>query len=170
MKLLNKDKNIFEVKIESLDDLYHLSLILGEGNIIFEKSKRKIKTNDKIITKVFNFEIETLKITLRNLDLRIQGKILNETQFTSIGQSHSLIFEEGDILKFEKNYFTSFEKKLFDKIVKEVQNKNLLLIFDKTDLLIVEFSNYSYKILIKENNFGSKKGNLEDVNENEKNF
>ena len=57
MLLLEKKDKIFKVKIESLDDLFILKQILSKEDIIYSKGQRKIKIDNKQITKTFNFEI-----------------------------------------------------------------------------------------------------------------
>jgi stalled ribosome rescue protein Dom34 len=169
MKLIKKKTDIFEIKIDTIDDLYNLQIILNLDDEIYNISKRKIKIGNKNITKTLYLEIK-IKMTQFNFNsLRIQGEILNENEFVPIGKSHSLNFYVDDIIKFKKNNFLKFEKELFEKCLK-TNKKNLLVLFDKNELILSEFSNFSYKILLSQKNLGSKKYIPEQINENEEKF
>jgi stalled ribosome rescue protein Dom34 len=171
MLLINKEKNdIYEIKINSLDDLFILSQIFSKGDEIYSKQTRKIKIGEKQTTKTLFFEIKITDTNLENDTLKINGTILNETQFTQIGQFQSINLNIGNIFKFKKNIpFLEFEKKLFEKQITSKQNLNFLVLFDKDELITFEFSDLNYKFLFSEKNLGSKK-NYYEINENKEKF
>ena len=161
MLLVEKKDKIFKVKIESLDDLFVLKQVLSKEDIIYSKGQRKVKIDNKQITKTFNFEIKVKKIELTDSSLKVLGTILNENEFVAIGQHQSSYFEVFSIIEFKKENFLDFEKNLFEKSLSSKKNSNLLILFDKDDLICFEFFEFSYKFLFEENGLGSKKNHYE---------
>ena len=164
MFLINKENDIFEVKIDCLDDLYVLKQILSKNDLIFLKGQRKIKIDNKQVIKTFYFEIGIKTINLNETNLKINGLILNETEFTQKNQHQSVFLETNSIFKFKKEKFLDFEKKLFEKQLNNKSHLNLLILFDKDSIILCEFSDLNYKILFEQNGLGSKK-NFYEIDE-----
>ncbi len=171
MQILNKNKSNFELRIESLDDLWILSQIISSNDKVFGTAERKVKVgageNAKQVRKLFNVELLITKVVFTSKQLRISGNIQNETEFTSIGESHTLTYLCDEVIKFEKLSMLVFQKKLLEKAVSSKKSKNLLVLFDKDDFVAAEFSDFSFSVLFEESGLGSKKYSNDEINEEE---
>jgi protein pelota len=174
MQLRNQEHSLFELYIENLDDLWILSQVISPGDKVFAKTQRKVAIgNDKKkqVTKIISITLVVSKVQFHSQVLRVSGSIENETEFTAVGQSHTLQFSVGDCISLEKKQFLSFQKKLLDKSLAYKGNKALLLVLDKDELIAVELGDFSYSVLFSEKNLGSKKGYSEQhVNDYEEKY
>lgn len=171
MQILNKKNFSYELRIETLDDLWILSQIIASNDKVFGTAERKVKIgasdNAKQVRKLFNVELIITKVTFTSKQLRITGNIQNETEFTSIGESHTLTYLPNETINFEKQSMLSFHKKLLDKAVNSKKSMNFLVLFDKDDLVAAEFSDFSFSVLFEESGLGSKKYSSDEINEEE---
>jgi stalled ribosome rescue protein Dom34 len=165
MQLLNKKENKYEFLIESNDELWILSQFINSSDQIQSSSQRKVKIGDKNITKILFISLNVKNSLYYNNSLRISGKILNETEFTTIGQHHSLSFNVGDKITIIKNNLLKYEEKLINNALKTKKNKNLLVVLDKDTLILSQFSSFSYQILSRYEGLGSKKYLNEEIDE-----
>ncbi len=173
MQLLERNGNNFELKIESNEDLWVLSEFVVPGDTIFSTTKRKIKIGSektKQVTKIIFVELLVKKINFTSNILRISGEIQNETEFTAIGQFQTLNFEVNDKIKIKKKGLLSFEKKLLENSINSRNTKNLIILLDKTELIVVEFTNNNYSVLFHEKGLGNKKYHQTSINENEEKY
>ncbi len=134
MNLILKEDNIFEFFIETLDDLWVLSQFIVPDDKLYGKTERKVKigseTNYKVTKKLIYVELLVKNIKFESNVLRTTGEILNETEFTSVGASHSLSFKIGDKIKIEKKNVLKFEKKLIENAINSKKSLNLLVLLD----------------------------------------
>jgi mRNA surveillance protein pelota len=172
MQLLSREKNIFELRIDHLEDLWVLSQFISQEDIIYATTKRKVAIgNDKTkqVIKIMYVELNSQKTFLETDLLRVQGTILNENEFTAVGQSHTLNFQVNDTIKIKKSVLHQFEEKQLQKSLDSKQTLNLGILLDKDDLIVFEFSEYGFKVLINEGGMGSKGGyatvKIDDVKE-----
>lgn len=174
MNLISKEGNIYEFLIETLDDLWILSQFIVPNDKIFGTTERKIKigseTNYKIVKKIIYVELIANSIKFENEVLRITGPIQNETEFTAIGASHSLKYNLGDKIKIQKLNILKFEEKLIKNAIESKNSHNLLVLFDKDELVLSEFTGISFNVLFYEKGLGSKKYSNEEVNEEEQKY
>ncbi len=170
MQINNQVNNEYELMIESNEDLWILSQFIAPKDKIYSKSSRKVKIGEKSITKILFVELEVKNCEFENNSLRVLGIILNETEFTSIGQHHSLNFSIKDIIKIHKKKLLNYEKKLLEKASSSKKHLNLIILLEKDILILAEFGDFSYRIVSQTNSLGSKKYTNEDINENEEKF
>lgn len=174
MNLLERDNNIFEFLIETLDDLWILSQIIGPEDKLFGTTIRKIKiggeNNYKVVQKLIFVELLIKQVKFENETLRVSGEIQNETEFTPRGANHTLKFGLGDKIKLEKKIVLNYDEKLIKQAIETKKSHNLVVLFDKEDLVVAEFSAFSYKILFEKTGLGSKKYSSEQVNEEEEKY
>lgn len=171
MQVLEQNNLNFELRIESLEDLWILSQFIVPNDRVFATTERKVKIGEKQIKKVLFIDLNVVKTSFENDILRLNGEILNETEFTSIGQSHSLNFNINDKIKIEKKSLLKFEKQMLDRAVNSKKTKNLLVLLDKDDLIVSEFTDFNFSVLFEKHGLGSKKGysNL-TINEEEEKY
>lgn len=173
MQLISKEKTTFELKPESLEDLWVLSQFIVLNDKIYATTQRKIKLGDdktKTTTKIIVVDLLVKKSAFEHDILRVSGEIQNETEFTAIGQSHTLSFKVNDLIKVEKNNLLKYDEKLIEKTLKSKKNQNLIILLDKDEILAAEFGEYSYRILFSKDNLGSKKYHKLEINEEDEKF
>jgi len=174
MQLLDRVGLNFELRIESLEDLWVLSQFLVPDDKVFATTERKVKIGSgdksKQVKKIIFVELDVKKTNFESSILRVSGNICNETEFTSVGQAHSLNFSINDKIKVLKRSLLKFEEKLLDNAVKSKKSKNFLVLFDKDELIASEFSDFNYSVLFERKGLGSKKYVHTEVNEEEEKF
>ena len=173
MNLINRENSIFELRIESLEDLWFLSQFIAPNDTIYAVDERKVKIGDnntKQIKKLIRIDLKTTKTNFDSEILRVSGEIQNETKFTAIGQSHSLSFKVNDTIKIEKKNLLKFEKDMLDNALKSKKTKNILILLDKDDLIAIEFTNANFSVLFEKTGLGSKKQYHNEINEEEEKY
>jgi mRNA surveillance protein pelota len=174
MKLINRTGLNFELRIETLEDLWVLSQFIVPSDKVFATTERKVKIGPgdkaKQVKKIIFVELDINKTSFDTSVLRVSGEICNETEFTAIGQAHSLNFSVNDKIKILKKSVLKFEEKLLNSAIDSKKSKNFLVLFDKDELIAAEFSDYNYSILFDKAGLGSKKYHLEELNEEEQKF
>lgn len=170
MQLLDRNNLNFELKLDSLEDLWVLSQFICEDDKIFATTQRKVSIGSdkkKQVTKIIFVELKVKKVNFDSETLRISGEIENETEFTAKKQAHTLSFNVNDKIKIEKKSLLVYEENLIRKAVESKSQLNLLVLLDKDELLAIEFSDYSYKVFFHEKGLGSKKYHKLELNEEE---
>ncbi len=173
MQVLDENRDEFELKIESLDDLWVLSEFISPNDRIFATTSRKVKIgNDKTkqVTKIIFVDLLVKKVSFDSIILRVSGEIQNETEFTAIGQAQTLNFVINDKIKIKKNNLLDFERKLLERSVNSKNSKYLLVVLDKDELFVAEFNDYNYKVFFHENGLGNKKYIKTEINEDEQKY
>lgn len=174
MQLLNRDNLKFEILPESLDDLWLLSSFIVPKDIIYGKAERKVKIgnedNYKVTRKLIYVELEVIYCKFENDTLRVQGKILNENDFAQIGSVQSLSYSISQKIELKKNVLLNYEEKLLENGLLSKKYLNLLIVLDKDELLVCEFSSVNFTVLFKHQGLGSKKYIQEQIDENEQKY
>ncbi|MFC1801685.1 mRNA surveillance protein pelota [Nanoarchaeota archaeon] len=157
MKIIFSDlkKGQVKIKIESLDDLWHLSQLVDEGDSLKGKTFRKIKLgqeeerNQKIIKKPVSLQIEVDKIdfSLYQNTLRIGGKITHGPEDVPRGSHHTFNLEEGTEITIIKKIWYNYQKQKLKQATKTKQKPILIAIFDREDALIALSKQYGYNVL-----------------------
>lgn len=173
MQLVEKNGLDFTVKPENYEDLWLLTQFIGTDDTIFSQTKRKVAIGEdktKQVVKLLNVELLVKKIVFESQVLKITGEIQNETQFTAIGQSHTLTFSPGDTIVVSKNQLLKIQQQYLDKAIAAKTTHNLVILLDKDEIIAVEFSDFSYKVILKEQGLGSKKYKNQQINEEEQKY
>ncbi len=173
MQLINKSKLNFELRIETLDDLWVLSQFIVDSDKVYATTERKVKIGDdrtKQIKKLIFIELLVKKANFESETLRVTGEIQNETEFTSIGQSHTLSFNINDKIKIEKNSLLKFEEEMLKNSIESKKSHNLLVLMDKDELITVDFSDLTHSVLFEKKGLGSKKYISSEIDEEEEKF
>lgn len=171
MKLLFKNfkKGKIKVKIESLDDLWYLSHIIEEGDLISGQTTRKIIFGDKQQKTKSEKKSMFLKIKVNRLEfqessniLRASGEIIEAPEFVSIGSAHSFELKEGAIFELSKEKWLEFQKNKILESSKDTSKKILICVMDREHAYFALSKKYDYKFL------GKFKGNVEKKKEGTK--
>lgn len=157
MKLLFKDikKGEVRIKTENQEDLWYLSNIVDEGDLIKGKTLRKIKIGEKeqrslkIIKKPVFIQIKTEKIEFAkdSSNLRLLGKITQGPEDVPLGTHHSFNIEENSIITIKKEKWLRFQ---LDKLKEACQgkiSKILIVVHDREEAYFALMKKYGYTIL-----------------------
>jgi protein pelota len=109
------NKNELKLKPEDEEDLFILSQIIEEGDVIKGKDLRKIKISNDVVKKPFYLELEVEEV-VEGVPLRVKGKILNEYEEIPKGSHHSFTIDIGKEFILKK-------KELNNKILDLIKNK-----------------------------------------------
>lgn len=154
MKIINKDlkKGFIKVKAEDYDDLWYLSEIIEEGDLVSGRTERKIKIGSsedrktEAVRKQVFIEVKTEKIELSESNLRVLGSITQGDEDISLGNHHSFTIEPDTIISIKKDAWPSY---ILDKISSacKVKQKFLIVIFDREEAMFVLTKSNGFEIL-----------------------
>jgi len=134
MKIIHKelDKGIIKLKVDNADDLWHLSHIIENGDMIYGKTYRKeMKKNDKLRSEKLervpvNLEIKTEKIEFSKdvMRLRVTGVI---TQGEEAGSYHTFNIEDNSIITITKSW-RNHQLERIERAVKDTLTPKVLIV------------------------------------------
>jgi len=111
MKIIhfNRKEGIAKIRIDTLDDLWHLSKIIEVGDALSGEIKRKVKLSgaeerSKSVVKNYFAKIKARKIKLESSVLKVLGEILEGSEELQIGAAHTLDIFPGDTIKIQKSW------------------------------------------------------------------
>ena len=105
------------LKIEILDDLWHLYNVVGPSDIVISKTSRRVRIGDEDSRKqdsvrkamVLKLEVEEVSFHTFSNRVRIKGKILEgPADLVNIGSYHTINVETGDTLTVIKEHWPGF--------------------------------------------------------------
>jgi protein pelota len=156
MKVYKKDfkELFFDLGIESLDDLWTLSIFLNPEDVLGAKTTRRFRIGDSENSekKQVFIQISLEKYTL-DFDMGILkaiGVITNgfPEEFVNVGEHHSFDLQIGDRISIKKSIFLEFHKNLLTKSLESQNRKNVLfLILDDDSALVAKMNNSQYSIV-----------------------
>lgn len=153
MKVYKKNfkELFFELGIESLDDLWVLSLFINEGDSVGSLTTRRFRAQDSDESekkKVFiNLEVKNCKLDLDLQVIKIIGVIVSGSpvEFVNVGEHHSFDLTIGDSLKINKKILLDLQKKLLTKSLEsKSQSKIFLIVLDDDSALIARLNENKY--------------------------
>ncbi|MBW2988641.1 mRNA surveillance protein pelota [Candidatus Woesearchaeota archaeon] len=153
MKVLMRDKDTVKLRVDNLNDLWHLSQIIEPGDIIKAKTERKIVLGDKQqrsrvkkITPTLSIEVERVEFHKYSDVLRVSGKIVEGPEDIPRGQYHTIDVKPGKIITLSKQVWLG----LHFKRIKEAQRhpyRYLLLIMDRDEATFALLTPQGYQII-----------------------
>ena len=109
MKIIsfNRKEGVAKIRVDTLDDLWHLSKIIETSDHISGEIKRKVKLSGeeeraKSVVKLYFAKILVKKIKLEASVLKVSGEIMEGSEELQIGAAHTLDIFTGDTIKIEK--------------------------------------------------------------------
>lgn len=152
MQIIKKDLKHGEitVKITEQEDLWHLSHVICESDIIRGKTERKIRIgneeNAKVVRKQVFLVLETEKVEYEpeNNSLRVLGKIREGPEDVPIGSYHSFNLEENAIITITKQKWAKYEIERLEEAEKP-KLLSLLVIFDRENAILANLTGKGYK-------------------------
>lgn len=128
---LKKNKGRLTLKIETLDDLWHLMNIIFPGDKVFSKTTRRIRissrengsSKDKGERRPVYVGIIVEKVALHKFSnvLRIKGKIVHSSnELIPLGEYHTIAIKIGSHITIEKEYWPNFILDRIEKATKKL--------------------------------------------------
>ena len=158
MKIIHKDtrKNIFKLKVENPDDLWYLSQLIEQDDIISGKTIRKIKKagsenerNQNIARKPVFLRLKVEKVEFHETStiLRVSGTITEGPEDISLGSHHTFNIEENTIFSVNKQNFLKYHKDILNKATEEKATNILIVVFDREEATFARLKPGGYEIL-----------------------
>lgn len=155
MKLIHKNIRQGEIKlqIQSLDDLWYLSHIIEQGDIIKGDTTRKVSYGDsgekaKTEKKHVFLSIKSEKTDFSDkMVLRVSGKIIEGPEEIGKGDYHSFEIEEGTIITIIKSKWLNYQLGWIDEASKDKSSKILICVMDRDRASFALMKKYGYEML-----------------------
>ncbi|MDP2749616.1 MAG: mRNA surveillance protein pelota [Nanoarchaeota archaeon] len=178
MKIIHKDlrKGEIKVMIENLDDLWYLSTVIDNSDIIKGKTFRKIKIGEgdqrksEVVKKQVFLSINAEKIEFNEQALRVSGTVQEGTEEIPKGSHHTFNLEDGTIITIIKERWLKFQ---LDKIREASEDKGgaiMIVVLDREEADFALMKKYGFEIINSIKGNVKKKRIEEKDNTNEKNF
>ncbi len=157
MKILKKNLRNEEVKvlIENPEDIWALSQIIEEGDLIKGKTERKIKLgadgerNLKVIRKTVFLTIETEKTEYMEDNLKVLGVIRDGPDDIARGDHHSFRLEKDTAVSIIKKKWLKFQLKRIEEAARTKNLKILIVVFDREEAYFAKLKGRGYEIIMK---------------------
>jgi len=152
MQLITSDfkKGLVKLKVNDKDDLWYLSHLIDQGDIIKGKATRKIKIgegeNAKSVKKTLTASIQAETVELTENSVRINGKVIEETEEVPKGSYQSITLEEASEFTIEKPQWLSYQKQKLQEAC-EKKYDYLLCLFDREEVLFALTKKFGYELL-----------------------
>ena len=163
----NLKKGEIKLRVDNLDDLWHLSQIIDKGDIVQGDTVRKIRIGDKdernsnAIKKRMFLSINAEKIEFNENSLRVLGGIIEGPSDIKKGAHHSFVIENSTKITIIKKKWMGFQ---LDKIKEACSTKQpsiLICVLDREEAIFALPKRSGYEIL------SEIKGNVQKKDDNE---
>lgn len=147
------------VVVENLDDLWHLSQIIEEGDRVRGKTERKIKIGGKeeSVKKTMTLSLQVKEVDFKDRTLRISGLTVDESEEVPKGSHHTITLEEGSKVGVVKNSWAQYQLKRLTTATAK-QARVLLLVMDREEAIFALLKSKGYEILSQFKGKVAKKG------------
>jgi protein pelota len=156
MQIIQSDFKIGTVrlKVENSDDLWYLSHLIDQGDLLTSKTTRKIKIGDgenaKVVKKVLTLTIQADSIDFSDnaTALRINGKVKEGPEDVPKESYHALELEKNTEFTLQKKQWLSYQKQ---KLLESAEKKSiyLLCLFDREEALLAITKKNGYETILK---------------------
>lgn len=156
MKILgrNKKKQEISLKIENLEDIWILSQIIEQGDIVKGRTERKVKIGDntnrnvKVIRKpVFlSIKVEKFEVSESSEILKVLGIILDGPDDIARGEHHSFNLEINSIFKLIKENWLKYQLEKIEEATKTAPIKVLIVVFDREEAYFARLKGSGYEL------------------------
>lgn len=158
---LNLKQGEAKVRVESSDDLWYLTQIIDEGDIVKGKTLRKIKVGGEekeAIRKPVFLALQAEKVEFTASALRINGKILEGPEDVPRGSYHTFNVEEGTIISVVKEKWFSYQIDRLKEACQAKLPKIMICVFDREDAVFALMKRAGYEVLSQIKGSVAKKG------------
>lgn len=155
MEIIRADyrKGFVKVRVDNLDDLWYLSHILENKDLVSSYTFRKIKLGEadqktKIIRKKVKLQIKVEKIQFTKDALRILGVITEGKEDIPAGEHHSLSIEQGTELEMQKDHpFLEYQIKKLKESSENKESDILVCVLDRENAFFALLKKYGYDLI-----------------------
>lgn len=133
-----------EIVPETLDDLWHISHIIEEGDVLSSKTTRRIQDtsgdklrSDRGVKKTFylGIEVESVSFHVFTGKLRATGSIVSgPEEFVPLGSHHTLEVKLNTSLKIKKEYWSRYVIKRIKRAVSASKKLSAIIIVIEDDV------------------------------------
>jgi protein pelota len=156
MEILKSDfkKGIVNIRVTNQDDIWYLSQLIEQGDLVKGKTTRKVKIGDsenaKVTRKIMTVKVEAETINLNETGtaLRVNGKVKEGPHDVPTDSYHSISLELGNDFLIEKPHWLSFQKQKLKEASQKKYNY-LFCLMDREEALFALTQKTGYKILTK---------------------
>ena len=162
MRFKKRDDNVYHLRLENEDDLYHLSLILDEGDMIRALTERRESTqSDRIRSERGKKQKIKLTIDVKNIEYQSFGQRLRCHGVIAVGERdqgshHTLILEPGDHFDIGKKEWLMHHKRRMKEASRPTVTA-LAIAIESDSIVIAELRTYGIRELKTLNRAGSGK-------------
>ena len=162
MKYSKRDSNIYHIRLENEDDLYHLNLLLSEGDQIRALTERRESSqSDRIKKERGKKQKMKLTIDVKNLEYQSFGQRFRCHGIISLGENnqglhHTLILEPGDSFDVRKEVWLNHHKERLKKAAEPIVTATAIAV-ESDSIVIAELRTYGIRELKTLNREGSGK-------------
>lgn len=166
MKILDRDfkKGNVSVQVEDIDDLWYLSQIIEQGDLIRKKTERKIKLKNKSdqtqssYKKTFYMLLEVDKTEFHEYSdvLRVSGIVREAVEEVTTGSHHTFNIEKGSRVDIIKEKWMKYQIMRLSEARSRWKDV-LLCVLDREKAFCALLKKQGYKILFELHNSQSKK-------------
>ncbi len=162
-----------KIKVTNSDDLWCLSQIIEERDLVKGLTVRKIKLRDseergsESIKKTIFLMLKVEKIEFHDYQnsLRISGKVVEAPEDIPKGQYHTFNVELGTIITIIKEKWLKYQLARLNESVEE-HPKTLICVFDREEAYFALLKKYKYELLLNLKGNVQKKGDPIKVTSN----
>lgn len=155
MRIIHKNLKFGEIKvrIENLDDLWYLSQIIEEGDILKGSTTRKIVHGEKSEKSRVERKRVFLSIFIEKIDftdihvLRVLGTVNSDNDDVGKGSHHSFELEEGTEIKIVKKNWPSYQLKLINEATNTKTSKILICVMDREHAVFAKMKKDGFEVL-----------------------
>jgi len=173
MKILNKNlkKGSVSVRVQNQNDLWYLSHIIDEGDLLSGRTQRKIKIggeddrSQKVAVKKVFLKIQVEKVEFHKYSdkLRASGPIVEGPDDISKGSYHTLTIEPTVEITIEKQAWLSYQLDKLSDAAKQKGANVMIVLFDRDKALFAQLRNYGFEVLTEMSGNVQKKDSPEKV-------
>ena len=162
MKFKKRDNNIYHIRLEHEDDLYHLNLLLDEGDMVRALTERReAAQSDRIRSERTKKQKMKLTINVKNIEYQSFGQRLRCHGIIAVGERdqglhHTLILEPGNDFDFGKNEWLPHQKRRLKEAAKP-NVTGIAVAVESDSITIAELRTYGIRELKTLNRAGSGK-------------
>ena len=162
MKYNKRDSNVYHIRLENEDDLYHLNLLLSEGDQVRALTERRESSqSDRLKKERGKKQKMKLTIDVKNLEYQSFGQRFRCHGIISLGENnqglhHTLILEPGDSFDVRKEVWLNHHKERLKKAAEPIVTATAIAV-ESDSIVIAELRTYGIRELKTLNREGSGK-------------
>lgn len=140
LDILDERRGILRVKVDSEDDLWLLSLLIGSGDIVSSLTTRDVSLGNekRRIPMVLAVKVDKIEFQPFTNRLRVHGIVVEgPDRFGVLGSHHTLLVGVGSEITIHKS---KWDKRIVEEVLRFVRPVNMLLV-------AVDFDEYSIALL-----------------------